>query len=267
MTAGRRLLGAWTAATIAFLYLPIAVLVAFSFNDSRLNVAWEGFTLDWYGAAWRDAELARSTVNSLLVATATTVASVVLGTAGAWLLHRYRFRGAQAWQALVLVPMLVPEVILGASLLALFVACGIELGYATVILSHVTFCVPFVLVAVQARLAGLDPALEEAALDLGATPPQAFRRVILPSLMPAVAAGALMAFSLSFDELIVTWFTASAGSRTLPLEIFGRVRKGLDPSLNAVSTVFVVLAFALVAGMHLLQGRSRPAIAETKEAR
>lgn len=265
MSAVRRLLGAWTAATLSFLYLPIAVLVAFSFNDSRLNVAWEGFTTAWYGTAWRDAELVRSAGNSLLVAAASTVVSVVLGTAGAWLLHRYRFPGARWWQALMLVPMLVPEVVLGASLLVLFVACGAELGHATVVLSHVTFCLPFVLVAVQARLAGLDPALEEAALDLGATPASAFRRVILPSLTPAIAAGALMAFALSFDELIVTWFTASAGSRTLPLEMFGRVKKGLDPSLNAISTVFVVLACALVAATDLLQRRPRPARAAPED--
>ncbi len=266
MSALRRATGAWTAATIGFLYLPIVVLFAFSFNDSRLNVAWEGFTLEWYGAAGRDAELVRSLRNSLVVATVSTTLSVVLGTAGAWLLHRYRFRGARWWQAMMLVPMLVPEVILGASLLVLFVAAGLELGLATVVLSHVTFCVPFVLVAVQARLAGLDPSLEEAALDLGATAATAFRRVILPYLAPAIAAGALMAFSLSFDELIVTSFTASAGSRTLPLEIFGRVKKGLDPSLNAISTVFVALAFALVLAIRLLQRRAGTAVADGEES-
>lgn len=242
---------------LVFLYLPLAVLIAYSFNRSRLNILWEGFTLEWYAAVWRDAALVRSLENSLIVALMTTLASVALGTAGAWLLHRHRFRGARLLQTLLLAPMVVPEVILGISLLLLFVALRFELGFATVVISHVTFCVPFVMVAVQARLADLDPALEEAALDLGATPARAFARVVVPQLAPALVAGALMAFTLSLDELIVTWFTASASSRTLPLEIFGRVRKGLDPTLNAISTVFVVASIALVAVSELAR-RSRP---------
>jgi spermidine/putrescine transport system permease protein len=137
--------------------------------------------------------------------------------------------------------MIVPEVILGVSLLILFVTIGFQLGYTTIVISHVTFCFPFVMASVQARLAGLDPALEEAALDLGATPLQAFTKVLVPYLMPAIVSGGLMSFTLSLDELIVTYFTASAGTRTLPLEIFGRVKKGLDPSLNAISTVFIAV--------------------------
>lgn len=152
--------------------------------------------------------------------------------------------------------MVVPEVILGVSLLLLFVALRLELGHATVVLSHATFCVPFVVVVVQARLADLDPALEEAALDLGATPRTAWRRVLLPYLAPAIAVGALLAFTLSLDELIVTMFTAGPESRTLPLEIYGRVRKGLDPSLNAVSTLFVAVAILLVAASELIGRRT-----------
>jgi spermidine/putrescine transport system permease protein len=158
---------------------------------------------------------------------------------------------------LVFLPMIVPEVILGVSLLILFVTIGLELGYATIVISHVTFSFPFVVAAVQARLAGLDPALEEAALDLGATPFQAFVKVLIPYLMPAVVSGALMVFTLSLDELIVTYFTASAGTRTLPLEIFGRVKKGLDPSLNAVSAVFVAVTLLAVFATEALRRRSR----------
>jgi len=264
--ATQRLLGGWTAATMVFLYLPIAILVAFSFNTSRLNILWEGFTLDWYRAVWRDAVLVRSLQNSLYVAGVTTVLSVALGTAGAWLLHRYRFRGVRLWQTLIYVPMLVPEVIMGVSLLILFVVMHLELGYTSIIISHVTFCFPFVLVAVQARLAGLDPALEEAAMDLGATPAVAFRKVLVPYLMPAIVSGALMSFSLSLDELIVTYFTASAGSRTLPLEIFGRVKKGLDPTLNAISTIFILFTVVLVVSTELIKRRSTPALAGRKEA-
>jgi len=266
LRATRTLLGGWTAATMVFLYLPIAILIGFSFNTSRLNILWEGFTLEWYRAVWSDAVLVRSLQNSLYVAAVTTVLSVALGTAGAWLLHRYRFPGVRLWQTLIYVPMLVPEVIMGVSLLILFVVMQLELGYTSIIISHVTFCFPFVLVAVQARLAGLDPALEEAAMDLGATPSVAFRKVLVPYLMPAIVSGALMSFSLSLDELIVTYFTASAGSRTLPLEIFGRVKKGLDPTLNAISTVFILFTVVLVVSTELLKRRGTSAVAGRKEA-
>jgi len=236
-----RLLGVWTGFVLLFFYLPIAVLVLFSFNQSKLNIVWTGFTFDWYASLWHDTVLVRALQNSLIVAGFTTLISLVLGTAGAWLLYRYRYRAASVLETLAFLPMIVPEVILGVSLLILFVTIGFQLGYTTIVISHVTFCFPFVMASVQARLAGLDPALEEAALDLGATPLQAFTKVLVPYLMPAIVSGGLMSFTLSLDELIVTYFTASAGTRTLPLEIFGRVKKGLDPSLNAISTVFIAV--------------------------
>jgi spermidine/putrescine transport system permease protein len=251
-----RLFTAWTGFVLLFFYLPIGILILFSFNESRLNIVWTGFTFDWYKALLSDRVLVRSLQNSVIVASATTVASVLIGTAGAWLLHRYRYRGANFLETLVFLPMIVPEVILGVSLLILFVTIGLELGYTTIVISHVTFCAPFVMAAVQARLAGLEPALEEAALDLGATPMQAFNKVMVPYLMPAIVSGALMSFTLSLDELIVTYFTASARTRTLPLEIFGRVKKGLDPSLNAISTVFVLFTVFAVFATEALRRRN-----------
>lgn len=250
------LLAAWTALVMAFFYLPIAILVGFSFNSSRLNILWEGFTLKWYAAIWNDSVLLQSLTNSLFVAVITTVISVVLGTGGAWLLYRYRFPAVRLMQTLVFIPMIIPEVIMGVSLLILFVVLRMELGYTTIIISHVTFCFPFVMVAVQARLAGLDPSLEEAALDLGATPAKAFGKILVPYLMPAIISGALMSFSLSVDELIVTYFTASASTRTLPLEIFGRIKKGLDPTLNAISTVFIFSTVTLVIVAEVLKKRT-----------
>jgi spermidine/putrescine transport system permease protein len=252
-----RLFAGWTAAVMIFFYLPILILIAYSFNTSRLNIIWEGFTLSWYAAIWRDSILIRSLNNSLIVAIASTTLSVLLGTGGAWLLYRYRFPALRFVQTLIFIPMIIPEVIMGVSLLILFVVIHLELGYTTIIVSHVTFCFPFVMVAVQARLAGLDPALEEAAMDLGATPMEAFRKVLIPYLMPAILAGALMSFTLSLDELIVTYFTASAGTRTLPLEIFGRIKKGLDPTLNAISTMFILSTVMLVAFAELLKRRNR----------
>jgi spermidine/putrescine transport system permease protein len=256
VTAIRRLLATWTGFVFLFFYLPIAILILFSFNQSKLNIVWTGFTLDWYAALWRDTVLVRALKNSLIVAGFTTLFSVVLGTAGGWLLYRYRYRGASLLETLVFLPMIVPEVILGVSLLILFVTIGLELGYATIVIAHVTFCFPFVMAAVQARLAGLEPSLEEAALDLGATPVQAFTKVLVPYLMPAIVSGALMSFTLSLDELIVTYFTASAGTRTLPLEIFGRVKKGLDPSLNAISTVFILVTVLAVVLTEWLRRRN-----------
>lgn len=256
MNRVRWLLGSWTACVFAFFYLPIAILVLYSFNQSKLNIVWTGFTLDWYRALSSDRVLVRTLQNSLIVATATTAISVVLGTGGAWLLHRYRYRASGLLETLVFMPMIVPEVILGVSLLIFFVSVGLELGFTTIVISHVTFCFPFVMASVQARLSGLDPALEEAALDLGATPLQAFTKVLVPYLMPAIVSGALMTFTLSLDELIVTYFTASAGTRTLPLEIFGRVKKGLDPSLNAISTVFIGVSVLSVLATEALRRRN-----------
>ncbi|AHF90535.1 spermidine/putrescine ABC transporter permease [Opitutaceae bacterium TAV5] len=239
-------LGAWTAIVFVFLYAPIVVLVAYSFNTSRLNILWEGFTFRWYGELVRNRPIMSALTNSLIVAAITTVAAVVIGTSGAWLLHRYRFRFSRSIQTLICVPMIMPEIVMGISLLIFFTTLSLPLGYLTVSIAHVTFCFPFVLVAVQARLQGLDPALEEAALDLGATPLRAFRLVIVPCLRPAILSGGLMAFTLSMDELIVSFFTVGPDSRTLPLLVFGMAKVGLNPMLNALSAIFVVTTAAFV---------------------
>lgn len=249
------LIGGWTIAVMAFLYLPILLLVACSFNTSESALHWTGFTLKWYGLIWHDRELVLAIQNSLIIAAATTVASVVLGAGAAWILYRYLFPAQRMLYTLLYVPLIIPEVIMGVSLMMLFRAIGMELGYTTVIIAHVTFCFPFVMAAVQARLAGIDPSLEEAALDLGATPAQAFFRVIVPYLMPAIVAGALLSFTLSLDEFIVTYFTYSADSITLPVEIYGTVKTGLKPTLNAVSTIFIVVTALLVLGADALQKR------------
>lgn len=257
MRAFRLALNTWTALVLAFLYLPIGVLVVYSFNTSRLNILWEGFTLRWYKEVASHAPLMNAAQNSLIIATITTAFAVLLGTLGAWGLHRYRFRGTGALQALIGVPIMMPEIIMGVSLLALFATAAMPLGFTTVIIAHVTFCFPFVLLAVQARLAGLDPALEEAALDLGATPLQAFWLVIVPTLRPAIVAGALMAFTLSMDEVIVTYFTASPAAATLPLRIFGMAKVGLNPMLNALSALFIVATVAIVLFSAYLKKLSR----------
>jgi spermidine/putrescine transport system permease protein len=247
----RAFFGTWTIGVFLFLYLPILLLVVYSFNDSKLNLTWVGFTTKWYGALFQNEVLLRAFQNSLIVAGATTLLSVFLGTTAAWLLHRYKFPAQQLIGLLIFIPMVMPEVLMGTSLLVLFVTLGIPLGYGTLIVAHTTFCFPFVLVGVQARLQGLDPSLEEAAQDLGATPVKAFWLVIVPYLMPAIVAGALMAFTLSFDEYIVTIFTSGAESQTLPLKVYGMVRVGLNPQLNALSTLFIGITALLVVGSQI----------------
>ncbi|MEP6671140.1 MAG: ABC transporter permease [Chthoniobacter sp.] len=254
------LCGGWTALIFIFLYLPILLLIVYSFNKSDLSVVWTGFTFDWYRSLWHNETLTDALKNSLIIAGVTTVLSVLLGTGGAWLLHRYRFPALKTVTTLIFVPMVIPEIIMGVSLLILFSVIAdplnnwlahfteseFGLGYATVIIAHTTFCFPFVLVAVQARLTGMDPFLEEAALDLGASPLKAFLLVLVPYLLPAIISGALMAFTLSMDEYIVTLFTSGPESQTLPLKVFGMAKKGLDPSLNAISTVFILATSVLV---------------------
>jgi len=247
----RAFFGTWTIGVFLFLYLPILMLVVYSFNDSKLNLTWVGFTTKWYGALFQNEVLLRAFQNSLIVAGATTLLSVFLGTTAAWLLHRYKFPAQQLIGLLIFIPMVMPEVLMGTSLLVLFVTLGIPLGFGTLIVAHTTFCFPFVLVGVQARLQGLDPSLEEAAQDLGATPVKAFWLVIVPYLMPAIVAGALMAFTLSFDEYIVTVFTSGAESQTLPLKVYGMVRVGLNPQLNALSTLFIGITALLVIGSQI----------------
>jgi len=249
--------GAWTVGVFAFLYIPILLLIVFSFNDSKLGLAWEGFTTRWYEELFKNKVLIGAFKNSMIVASATTVLSTALGTIGAWLMYRYQFPFRRVIGLLIFVPMVIPEVLMGVSLMVLFNnLIHMPLGYATLIIGHTTFCFPFVLVGVQARLQGIDPFLEEAAMDLGATPVQAFWKVIVPYLMPAIIAGALMSFTLSFDEYIVTVFTSGPGSQTLPLQVYGLARKGLDPQLNALSALFVLGTVILVLFSELIKKRT-----------
>lgn len=245
--------GGWTGLVFLFLYLPIILLVVYSFNESKLNIVWTGFTWQWYDQLLNNAPLVKALKNSLIIAAFTTVFSVILGTLGAWLLYRYNYPGRRALSTLIFVPMVIPEIIMGISLLIFFATIQFSLGFTSVIISHITFCFPFVLIAVQARLNGLDPFLEEAAMDLGAHPLQAFFQIILPYLMPAIISGALMSFTLSMDEVIVTYFTASPASATLPLKVFGMAKVGLNPMLNAISTVFIVATALLVVASEMLR--------------
>jgi spermidine/putrescine transport system permease protein len=253
----RRLLAAHSALVYLFLYLPIAVLVAFSFNAARQTAVWDGFTLDWYRRLLADGPLLASVRNSLAVAGATTAVATVLGTLAALALGRYEIRGRWATEGLLMLPVVVPEIVLGAALVAFFGVARMRLSLSTVMIAHVVFSVSYVAIVVRARLAGLDPALEEAARDLGAGPFETFRRVTLPLLAPGIVASALLVFTLSIDDYVVTSFVAGVGATTLPLHIYSMLKVGVTPEINAVSTLLLAVTVALVAtAQRLLQERS-----------
>jgi spermidine/putrescine transport system permease protein len=230
----------------AYIYLPILVLVIFSFNTQKLNVRWEGFTLHWYGELLQDANILLAARNSLIIATTSTLVSTVIGTLAALSLQRYSFRGKTASEATLYIPVIIPEVVMGIALLAFFVQVGIGLGLLTITLAHIAFSIPFVTLVVRARLHGFDRAIEEAAMDLGANELTTFWRVTLPTIMPGVLAGALLAFTLSLDDYVITYFTAGPGSTTLPLRVFSMVRFAVTPEVNALSTIWILTVFAIL---------------------
>jgi putrescine transport system permease protein len=225
---------------IAFLYLPIVILVIYSFNASRLVTVWGGFSTRWYGELFRNEALMDAASVTLRVALLSSVAATVLGTLAALALVRWgRFRGRTLFTAMVYAPVVMPEVITGLSLLLLFVALGLDRGFWTVTLAHTTLSMCFVVVVVQARLVSFDRALEEAAMDLGAPPLRAFFSVTLPLIAPAIGAGFLLAFTLSLDDLVIASFTSGPGATTLPMRIYGQVRLGVTPEINAASAILI----------------------------
>jgi spermidine/putrescine transport system permease protein len=249
------LLAAHTGLVYLFLYLPIGVLAAFSFNRARQTAAWEGFTLAWYGQLLSDERLLGALRNSLIVAALATALATVIGTMAALALHRRDLPGRQATRGLLLLPVILPEVVLGAALLTLFGAVRFRLSLLTVLVAHVVFSISYVAVVVRARLAGLDPALAEAARDLGAGAWETLRRVILPLASPGIAAGALLVFTLSIDDYVITSFVAGVGATTLPLHIYSMLKAGVTPEVNAVSTLLLAVTVALIAMAHRLLAR------------
>jgi len=235
----------WAAALLAyaFLYLPLLIVVVYSFNDSRLNAEWVGFTLDWYRALAGDEQMLKAAGNSLVIALVASFVSTVLGTMAGLAMHRQRLR---LLPILVVAPIAIPEILTGVSLLIFFVLLNFTLGLVSVALAHIAFCIGFVAIVVRARLAGMDETLTEAARDCGASPANAFRHVTLPLIMPGVIAGALMAFTLSIDDFVITFFTAGAGTITLPLQIYSMIKIAVTPEVNAVSTLLMLLTLLLI---------------------
>ncbi len=228
----------------AFLYVPLLIVVIYSFNNSRLNAEWVGFTLHWYQVLAADADMLTAAGHSLLIAFTASLCATFLGTLAGLAMHRYRPR---LLPFLVIGPVAMPEILLGVSLLVFFIqVLHLTLGMLSVILAHITFSIGFVAIVVRVRLAGMDEKIFEAARDLGATPWQTFRWVTLPLIRPGIAAGALMAFALSLDDFVITFFTAGVGVSTLPLQIYSMIKIAVTPEVNAISTLLMLLTLTLV---------------------
>lgn len=269
---GQHWLVAHAALAFGFLYLPILVLVVYSFNQSRFNAVWKGFTLDWYisllqgggslgllqreGGGLSGGGIMPALQNSLVVAVVATLLATVLGTLLGIAMERFRFPGRPAVEALIYLPIIIPEITMGVSLLVFFTLVfrlvenltgwRLNLGLPTVIIGHVAFSISFVAVVVRARLVDLDPVLEEAAMDLGANEWKTLWRVTLPLLWPAIFSGALLAFTLSLDDFVVTFFTSGVGSTTLPLFVYGMIKFSVTPAINAISTLMLAASLVLV---------------------
>ena len=263
---GTRLLALHAWSTYVFLYAPIVLLVVFSFTKDTFGVRWTGFTLDWYVKLFHDQRMMTAALNTLWVAAVATVLSTICGTLLALAMERYRFRGRAGLDALLYMPIVIPEIVMALALLAFFsfsfgifealTGVTLRMNIWTVIVSHVAFCISFVTVVVRASLKGFDVRLEEAAADLGADPRTIFWRVTLPLILPGVIGGALLAFTLSLDDFIISFFTIGPGTNLLPIEVYGRVKRAITPSINAISTIMLVVSMLLVFLSQFMQRRA-----------
>ena len=225
-----------------FLYLPIFLLIAYSFNDSRIGITWVGFTMKWYKILFADTQLIDAARNSVIIALIASTVSVILGTFAGVALHKYK---VPFLSTLVMIPVAAPELLVGVSLLLFFLLINFTLGMVSIILAHTAFCLSFVTIAVKTRMHGMDDSLMDAARDLGASPSRAFISGLIPTILPGVIAGWLMAFTLSLDDFVITFFTAGVGSSTLPLAIYSMIKMGVTPEVNAASTIIIVFTLVL----------------------
>jgi spermidine/putrescine transport system permease protein len=250
------LLGAWSVLALLYLFIPIFIVVLFSFNDNtgRFNFTWQGFTLDHWSDPFADPDLAVALKNSLLIAAISTVLATILGTFMALSLVRYGFRGRGTVDLLVFLPLATPEVVLGAALLALFLTMSVNTGFATIVIAHTMFTISYAVVTVKARLEGMDRHIEEAAMDLGATEWTAFRKITLPMIAPGVAAAALLASAISIDDYVITSFNAGQ-TQTFPLFIFGATRQGVPPEVNVLASALLFVVLILMALNVVVQRR------------
>lgn len=224
-----------------FLYLPIFMVVGYSFNTNDNNLVFKGFTLRWYGAMFHDRSLMRSLLLTLELALVSTVISVVLGTLAAIGMHRYDFKLKKTLDNMLYVPIVIPELVIGIASLASFTTLNITLSFWTLVIAHVTFCVPFVIITLRARIAGFDKSIEEAAMDLGANQLHTLQRVTIPMLLPGIVSGALLSITLSLDDVIISYFVTGAGSTTLPIKVYGMARGKISTEVYALFTLMILV--------------------------
>lgn len=241
--------------SFVFLYFPIVTLVAFSFNNSKRNITWRGFTWKYYEKAFNNDSLLDAFYNSMIVAGCSTLASTALGAMLGLALYRYRFPWKGAYEGIVHLPIVIPEICMGVALLVFFNAIDLKLSLFTITVSHIAFTIPFVAVVIRARMSGFDVSLEEASLDLGASGWQTFWNVTFPYMIPGLVAGGLMAFVLSLDDFVITFFTAGVGSTTFPIKIYAMLRFSVTPEVNAASTVLIVITLSLTLVAMIMQSR------------
>ena len=236
---------------LLFNYLPIIVVVVYSFNASKYS-NWAGFSLQWYGKLFRNSQILRSLNNSLILAFSSCGLSILIGTAGAVGMARSRFRTQGLLENVSMIPMMMPEIILGMAYLAFFSIIRIPFGILTLIIAHTTFCIPYIFINVQSRLVGLDPAYVEAARDLGASPTRAFYDVTLPLITPAILSGALLSFAMSMDDVVISFFVTGTTSNTLPLQVYSMLKMGVTPEVNALCTLMLLVVFGGIGLYYLL---------------
>lgn len=249
------------ASVFLFLHVPLWVLVVFSFNADRYSSSWSEFTVKWYERLLQRNDILDGLYASVGVGLASTVIATLLGTLMALALARHQFRGKRAIEALLYVPIVTPEIVVGISLLIMFVAISFPLGLASITVAHVAFNISFVAVVVHARLQGMERNLEEAAMILGADEITAFFKVTVPQLWPGIISGAMLAFTMSFDDFVITSFVSGTGSQTLPMVVYAMVRKNIEPSINAISTIVLVVTTVLIFVADRA-GREKPLVAE-----
>ena len=243
------------AGCFVFLYFPIVTLVAFSFNSYKRAFVWKGFSLKWYEKAFHNASLHEAFINSMHVAAVSTVVSTALGAMLGLALYRYWFPWKGAYEGIIHLPIVIPEICMAVAMVVFFWGAGIDLSLYTVIVSHIAFTIPFVAVVVRARMAGFDVSLEEASRDLGASEWQTFWHVTFPYMIPGLVAGALMAFVLSLDDFVITFFTAGVGDNTFPVKIYSMLRFSVTPEVNAASTVLILITLSLTLIAMIMQSR------------
>ncbi len=249
----RRLHNLFIFLVFSFLFLPIIILVIYSFNSSSMNTLFEHFTLDWYKNLFNNRDLIDAFTNTLLVASVSTIISTIIGTISAYGLYKYNFPLKNLVNWLIYIPIVIPEIVLGISLLSIYTLMKLELSLFTIILAHICFSIPFVIVSVRSTLSKEISVLEEAAKDLGANNYIIFRKIILPIIYPAMISGATLAFTLSLDDVVISYFTAGPGSNTLPLYIYSMIKTGITPDVNALTTLMILLVFTILISITIYQ--------------